>query len=846
MPAGASGRGSRGPPGGGDGAHFRQPTRQGDVLTVYFPVPADFECCEPGCRRAYTTVNWTSRRQNLQRHLESDHGARILHVRNVCSVCEQTLSARPLQHACLAGLPAQAPAEDRPRHRCELCDSSFPSRQGLANHTRWHQRQAALQAAQAPPVPVGQPVASPGAASPPAPTDPGPAPSTRIATPTTATSTGAPTALSSTPTDDPTRPEELPDFSSPQASTGGASSPASADLTPASSTRMTRTSGTTTSPRASATTPAALVDDHTQSDGLPDASSPEASTGASEAQVGPTQEQRAALLELLNEEITDEQDPASEADSPDVPASGASQPDAVYPESTAGSQSTTTTTASQQEDDWPLRELTNELITLGRAPVTNQIWAQVEDALDRATALDAENRTRRKSTGYLGNNNVRSALFGGRFRMVHHQVDGRVTLNGDVEGDFRATRYPTEVGLDRGAKRLSCPGSLGLDPEYMRFTCGDVTLTSNRSSDGYSKPVLHYRIGAAAATAAAVHPADLRWRLHPLRVPLDLDPATSHPIVPTAAPNNNPVRAGQMVTLLFPLPKVLRCTEDDCRSLPSTGRREYSRSLDTLSRTTASRSWKGDIYTRCDSVLTSRPTTHACLSGGAVEETTSHARHRCDRCPASFPSARGLVNHRLWHRDRDARLATRGTTTTTQRAPRLASVSTSSQAASPDRRDRVDANAAPVATASNSSTPQNETAESTSDAPPATPPPASSSPTAPSPGPARHDPAASLDARADDNRSRTSLIAETHPDLLGDLTATLRHLLAEAPTASTWRTCEDSWSRAVALVSAASVVYHVSDATRCRSALVLCRSSEAIMSSAASARAFTASGERLL
>ncbi|KAH6943381.1 hypothetical protein HPB50_020876 [Hyalomma asiaticum] len=39
----------------------------------------------------------------------------------------------------------------------------------------------------------------------------------------------------------------------------------------------------------------------------------------------------------------------------------------------------------------------------------------------RECMFDAENRTRRKSTGYLGNNNVRSALFGGRFRMVHHQ-----------------------------------------------------------------------------------------------------------------------------------------------------------------------------------------------------------------------------------------------------------------------------------------------------------------------------------------------------------------------------------------------------------------------------------------
>ncbi|KAH6943067.1 hypothetical protein HPB50_015086 [Hyalomma asiaticum] len=121
------------------------------------------------------------------------------------------------------------------------------------------------------------------------------------------------------------------------------------------------------------------------------------------------------------------------------------------------------------------------------------------------------------------------------------------------------------------------------------------------------------------------------------------------------------------------------------------------------------------------------PTNDACMPPrGAVEETASPARYRCDRCSASFPSSRSLVNHRLWHRDRDARVATRGTTTTTQRPPRLTNVPTSSQDAPPDRRERVDANTAPAATASNdSSTPPNEAAESAPDTPPVTSPPAS-------------------------------------------------------------------------------------------------------------------------
>ncbi|KAH6942992.1 hypothetical protein HPB50_013537 [Hyalomma asiaticum] len=139
----------------------------------------------------------------------------------------------------------------------------------------------------------------------------------------------------------------------------------------------------------------------------------------------------------------------------------------------------------------------------------------------------------------------------------------------------------------------------------------------------------------------------------------DASPGPSPEHTTASSPNNGSVRAGQTVILLFPLPKVLRCTEDDCRH-------SY-----------APVSWTSRVQSLLQHA--SRPTTHACLRGGAVEESASPARYRCDRCSASFPSSRGLVNHRLWHRDRDARVATRRTTPTTRRPPRLTNVPTSSR-----------------------------------------------------------------------------------------------------------------------------------------------------------------------
>nr|XP_037289623.1 uncharacterized protein LOC119183546 [Rhipicephalus microplus] len=55
----------------------RQPEREGTTLTLFFPLPATFLCCEEGCATAYNPEVWTSRRQSLQRHLEGEHGVRI-------------------------------------------------------------------------------------------------------------------------------------------------------------------------------------------------------------------------------------------------------------------------------------------------------------------------------------------------------------------------------------------------------------------------------------------------------------------------------------------------------------------------------------------------------------------------------------------------------------------------------------------------------------------------------------------------------------------------------------------------------------------------------------------------
>ncbi|KAH7941772.1 hypothetical protein HPB49_017226 [Dermacentor silvarum] len=115
------------------------------TLTVHFPVPHTFRCCERGCRAAYGAAQWTSRRQSVQRHLEQEHNCRIRRTIILCSICGATLGLRPSPHACLAAAGVSAPPVSQP-HQCGQCSMSFPTRMGMSNHEQWHSRQAALAA----------------------------------------------------------------------------------------------------------------------------------------------------------------------------------------------------------------------------------------------------------------------------------------------------------------------------------------------------------------------------------------------------------------------------------------------------------------------------------------------------------------------------------------------------------------------------------------------------------------------------------------------------------------------------------------------------------------------------
>ncbi|KAH6942915.1 hypothetical protein HPB50_011951 [Hyalomma asiaticum] len=227
----------------------RQPEREGDTLRLFFPLPATFNCCERGCRAAYNPEVWTSRRQSLQRHLETEHGARIRSTVNVCNICNEVLGPRPTTHRCLVRrLAAAPPPPPAHRHQCALCPSSFPTRRGLTNHEQRHRREAAQQARQAtaaaapgspsgsqpPPSPTPGGVSSLAATPQPAPSPPqSPAPEVRSQGDPASPPPSGPDAVSWEPAALPEEPDvrDLPDIrdvpaTSPAALEGGERSPA--------------------------------------------------------------------------------------------------------------------------------------------------------------------------------------------------------------------------------------------------------------------------------------------------------------------------------------------------------------------------------------------------------------------------------------------------------------------------------------------------------------------------------------------------------------------------------------------------------------------------------------------
>ncbi|KAL1481671.1 hypothetical protein MTO96_034295 [Rhipicephalus appendiculatus] len=57
-----------------------------------------------------------------------------------------------------------------------------------------------------------------------------------------------------------------------------------------------------------------------------------------------------------------------------------------------------------------------------------------------------------------------------------------------------------------------------------------------------------------------------------------------------------------------------------------------------------------------DATLPERPSGNSCLRSLSQTDPPPPSNHRCARCPQSFPSARGLVNHERWHDAQDAAL----------------------------------------------------------------------------------------------------------------------------------------------------------------------------------------------
>lgn len=124
-----------------------QPTLDGNILTILFPVPNGFRCPIQDCHEKYAGVNWTSRRQSLMRHLVDEHGLKVT-AAYTCTICSATdLGYRPTVHPCISRGRHELSSNASFAHKCTDCPLSSPSRKGLDNHKRAHSKQAAKQRA---------------------------------------------------------------------------------------------------------------------------------------------------------------------------------------------------------------------------------------------------------------------------------------------------------------------------------------------------------------------------------------------------------------------------------------------------------------------------------------------------------------------------------------------------------------------------------------------------------------------------------------------------------------------------------------------------------------------------
>ncbi|KAL3197107.1 hypothetical protein MRX96_044995 [Rhipicephalus microplus] len=108
---------------------LRRPRREG-----WFRSTSVFTPCRPGATTP-ADPGWGRSLGSVRRHVEFEHSVRVNDRIYVCTMCISPLTSRPSYHRCLA-TATLVPSTEAPRRRCSVCDATFTSARGLANHLR--------------------------------------------------------------------------------------------------------------------------------------------------------------------------------------------------------------------------------------------------------------------------------------------------------------------------------------------------------------------------------------------------------------------------------------------------------------------------------------------------------------------------------------------------------------------------------------------------------------------------------------------------------------------------------------------------------------------------------------
>ncbi|KAH9375177.1 hypothetical protein HPB48_017952 [Haemaphysalis longicornis] len=138
----------------------------------------------------------------------------------------------------------------------------------------------------------------------------------------------------------------------------------------------------------------------------------------------------------------------------------------------------------------------------------------------------------------------------------------------------------------------------------------------------------------------------------------DEGPSADLPGSGPPAEGEQPQRSGEILTVFFPAPTTFCCTEEGCQS-------KYSPVSWTSRRQSLQRHLEADhgvriretvnVCSHCGDTLGRRPTIHECSTGASLHAIPTRQRHACQECEQTFPSRKGLQNHREWHRKEAAR-----------------------------------------------------------------------------------------------------------------------------------------------------------------------------------------------